>query len=316
MVTQIKAQFEDSQQIINPSVQPISFEKSIDNYSSQSSSEELYNLLVFKEKNITELSNKIQKLEASVLDLQENLKEKDSVIDARTKAITLMSENLSKKGKSTLDALDDTKEQMRKMQENFVTFETQMKIDKQKLFINLEEKNNELCIIQSLNEKLTKQVDDLKTKLESVVCTKEEDKLSMLEAKIKQNEIEKEEHLNNIDKLQVKINDLNATLKDLQSHVCAPKETSNDNDELAKLKKQLDESNKNMIKTKAQHKSKVKDLTKKIDAFKKISDVNAELVKLESDNSRLNLKIAELEEEKGNLQLKLNESPNVEGGYF
>lgn len=314
MVTQIKAQFDDSQQhLINQSVQSISFEKSIDNYTSQSNSEELYNVLVSKEENITELNNKIQKLEANVLDLQENLKEKDSVLDARTKAITLMTESLSKKGKDTLDALDDTKEQMRKMQENFITFETQMKMDKQKLIIDLEEKNNELCIVHSNNEKLSKEVEELNQKLDTSLNTSKEDRITAMETTIKQNEIEKEVHLIQINKLQADINDLNATLTKFQSHVCISKESPDDSEEIAKLRKQLDESNKNMIKTKAQHKKRVKELNEKIDNFKKVNDVNAELDKLEVENSRLNLKIAELEEEKGNLQLKLNESSYVEG---
>lgn len=47
---------------------------------------------------INELRNKIASLEGNILDLQETCKEKDSVIDSKTKAITLMSADLSKKG--------------------------------------------------------------------------------------------------------------------------------------------------------------------------------------------------------------------------
>ena len=37
------------------------------------------------------------------MDLEENLREKDELIRARTQAVTLMSADLSAKGKSTLD---------------------------------------------------------------------------------------------------------------------------------------------------------------------------------------------------------------------
>lgn len=124
MVTQLKAQLNDSQQLIGPVT---TYESKSFDYSKNSSPEELYNILVIKERKITELIAKSQKQEATILDLQENLKEKDSVIEARTKAITLMTDSLSRKGKDTLDALDDTKEQMRSMQENFVTLESEMK---------------------------------------------------------------------------------------------------------------------------------------------------------------------------------------------
>ena len=41
--------------------------------------------------------------ERKIMDLEENLREKDELIRARTQAVTLMSADLSAKGKSTLD---------------------------------------------------------------------------------------------------------------------------------------------------------------------------------------------------------------------
>lgn len=49
-------------------------------------------------KQIAELQNKVLELQATVTDLQETCKEKDSVIESKTKAITLMSADLSQKG--------------------------------------------------------------------------------------------------------------------------------------------------------------------------------------------------------------------------
>lgn len=94
------------------------------------------------------LSNKILELEATVLDLQENLKEKDSVIDSKTKAVTLMSADLSKKGKTTLDTLEDTKDEMRTMQENFVLIETSLKNKNASLLEQLQERDNKISELE------------------------------------------------------------------------------------------------------------------------------------------------------------------------
>lgn len=101
-----------------------------------------------KENKIIELNNKILELEATVLDLQENLKEKDSVIDSKTKAITLMSADLSKKGKTTLDTLEDTKDEMRMMQENFVLIETSLKNKNTSLLEQLQERDDRITELE------------------------------------------------------------------------------------------------------------------------------------------------------------------------
>lgn len=101
-----------------------------------------------KENKIIGLNNKILELEATVLDLQENLKEKDSVIDSKTKAITLMSADLSKKGKTTLDTLEDTKDEMRMMQENFVLIETSLKNKNTSLLEQLQERDDRITELE------------------------------------------------------------------------------------------------------------------------------------------------------------------------
>jgi len=101
-----------------------------------------------KEKKIVELNNKIVELEATILDLQENLKEKDSVIDSKTKAVTLMSADLSKKGKTTLDTLEDTKDEMRTMQENFILIEMSLKDKNANLLEQLEERDNRISELE------------------------------------------------------------------------------------------------------------------------------------------------------------------------
>ena len=49
-------------------------------------------------------------------DLEEGLKEKDEVISARTAAVGLASASLAAKGKDTLDQLEDTRAELRRVQ--------------------------------------------------------------------------------------------------------------------------------------------------------------------------------------------------------
>lgn len=297
MVIQLKAQLDDSQNLINQSPINLSFaEVKSDSYSAETSSQELYKILVNKESRISELSQLVQKLEANVFDLQENIKEKDQVIDARTKAITLMSENLSKKGKTALDTLEDTKEQMRKMQENFIQLEDDMNKEKQRLLVELQQKNQE---IESFKDvvKNQEQLNEELHRFKALVSEKED----AVEA------ISKENH-----EFAKKITEMEKIIQGLKLE--AGDKTSQ-NEEVAKLKKQLDESNKSMIKMKAQHKSKIKELNKKIDTLKKSVNPHSGVEELTREIDKLNEKILELEKEKEELFSHI-EQANVDKGIY
>ncbi|KAK1124468.1 hypothetical protein K0M31_006819 [Melipona bicolor] len=388
-----------------------------------------------KENKIAELNNKILELEAVIMDLQENLKEKDSVIESKTKAVTLMSADLSKKGKTTLDTLEDTKDEMRTMQEHFVLLEMSLKNKNENLLIQLQERDSKIVELEDLIDGFKKQINKQKLSesasadfsrstmdalveskevmksmqenfvlIESSLKTKNENllqqlkdyelklaeanerifklesgigivrdpivsdlqfKLEKLEHNNKQLQDEKYELQKNVAELQdkivnismhgngaimekdnriVELENLVEELKqsnklleeeskaELQNQVAdlilkneeylnkitdlenlvhkleeqkneiiakLPEENTIEEDEkVMKLTKELEELNKSMIKIKAQHKSKVKSLQKQLENFKKMSDTNAELVKLGNQ-------VALLEEEKGNLQLSL-----------
>lgn len=357
MVIQLKAQLDDSQNLISQSPLNLSqAEPKVDSYSPDTSSQELYKILLIKEKRVSELLSKVQKLEGTVLDLQENIKEKDQVIDARTKAITLMSENLSKKGKHTLDMLEETKQQMRKMQENFVQLESDMEGDKQKLLIELEEKKKEIVELNTKNsileaeklklqeeldifksqsgdiESYKKQIEELNEKLASIGEVDDKKSPRKRHKKYDKSKVSppKEEVDNRIAELQsivdktkeenekyvLRITELEDTVKKLNKQfesVSKLPDGDNINEEIARLRKQVDESNKNMIKVKAQHKSKIKELTKKIETFKSANDANAEVVRLENENCKLNKKIEELQQEKDSLLLQQSD---VKTGLF
>ncbi|KAK8756351.1 hypothetical protein V5799_000954 [Amblyomma americanum] len=95
--------------------------------SSTKEEERLYAQMVYKDSRILELNNQILELERRILDLQENLREKDQVLQARSKAIQLMTEDLSLRNKTTVDDLDDTRAEMRQMQQNFLEKEMSWK---------------------------------------------------------------------------------------------------------------------------------------------------------------------------------------------
>ncbi|XP_076633103.1 uncharacterized protein LOC143347628 isoform X2 [Colletes latitarsis] len=388
-----------------------------------------------KESKIAELNDKILELEATVIDLQENLKEKDSVIDSKTKAVTLMSADLSMKGKMTLDTLEDTKDEMRTMQEHFVLLETSLKNKNENLLMQLQERDNKIVELeesikrseQQINEqKLSESasVDFSRSTMDTLVETKEamksmQENFVLIESSLKmkndnllqqlqdyelklaeanervfklesgigiernptiddlQYKLEKLEHSNK--QLQDEKYELQKSVADLQDKIInvslhgngaiiekdnrivelenlieelkqsntlleeeskvelqkqladvtqkngeyinkiadlenlvheLEEQKSNiaarlsdesavkDDEKVAKLTKELEELNKSMIKIKAQHRSKVKNLQKQLENFKMVSDTNAELVRLANQ-------VALLEEEKGNLQLNL-----------
>lgn len=389
-----------------------------------------------KEKKIMELNSKIVELEATILDLRENLKEKDSVIDSKTKAVTLMSADFSKKGKTTLDTLEDTKDEMRTMQENFILIETSLKNKNTSLLGQLEERNNRISelehtvnrieeqlkerkiaesasadfsrstmdtlaetkdVMKSMQENFvlvesslklkndnllqqlgqyeiklaeakerifqlesgagivtTPAVEDLQFRIEKleqnnrqlldekyelqknntelqdkIIASKlvdgndaivekdnriaelenlieelkqsnkllEEESKTELQKQLAELSSKNEEHSNKITDLEKQMHELEAEKNDIAARLSAEQAVSKE-DMVIKLTKELEDLNKSMIKLKAQHRSKVKNLQKQLENFKMVSDTNAELV-------RLGNQVALLEEEKGNLQLSL-----------
>lgn len=100
----------------------------------------------------SEQSKLIQQLNAHIMDLEENLKEKDGLIEARTKAANLISESLSLKGKDTVDLLEETKQEMAKMQENFVTTEDDLNKRIATLEKEIQAKDKRIANLEEVND--------------------------------------------------------------------------------------------------------------------------------------------------------------------
>ncbi|XP_029051573.2 protein lava lamp-like isoform X5 [Osmia bicornis bicornis] len=377
-----------------------------------------------KENQIAVLNKKILELEATVIDLQENLKEKDSVIESKTRAVTLMSADLSKKGKTTLDTLEDTKDEMRTMQEHFILLETSLKNKNESLLEQLQGRDNKIAELEDsikgfeqqlsqssgadvprstldtlletkeamksmqenfvlvesslkakndhlleqlgdyelklaeANERIFKlesgigiikdpTVDDLQYKLEKLEHSNkqlqdekyelqkniaelqdkilnlsvngnngalmekdnrivelenlieelkqsnkllEEESKAELQQKLADLTLKNEEYSNKIADLEGLVHELEEQKSDIAARLSDESSLKGD-EKVAKLTKELEELNKSMIKIKAQHRSKIKNLQKQLENVKKVSDTNAELV-------RLGNQVALLEEEK------------------
>lgn len=388
MVTQLKSKFETSQMSLEKSVElgrsmgdlsSISLaplhSQSVSDVSHTSRTFNLENEKIkFLEKRIRELETKINdkqnlpeservhRLEGKVMDLEENLREKESIIDARTKAVQLLSENLTKKKKDVVDSLEDTKQEMFKMQETFLDAETTYKDEVNRLnrvirvksadIQNLEEKctileksrydltieNSELKTkledvqdystkiseLNKLNETLQKQISSLEsqgyefiteddvgesTQSESSKETRSGllEKIKSLEELVKTHADESEQLEEKLQEKTVELNVINANFIVLQDKYNSlgpkslfpsdPAAGEEAQAEIADLKQQLDDSNKNMIKTKL----KMKQLQKQVDSFKK-ADANQEVARLTEEIQTLTQRITDLEEDKGNNQ--------------
>ncbi|XP_022114509.2 COP1-interactive protein 1 isoform X2 [Pieris rapae] len=106
--------------------------------------------------------------------------------------------------------------------------------------------------------------------------------------------------------IETEKSDLRCETKDTTRVDGSPEERLNAaQEQIALLTEEIDSANKNMIKVKANCKSKLKQMQKTIDKFGSVSDANAEIVRLNEEIHQLSQKVAELEEEKGNLQLHL-----------
>lgn len=94
----------------------------------------------------------IKTLEQKICDLEESLKVKDDVIQARTQAASLITESLSLKGKSTVDLLEETKQEMFKMQTAFVHVEDEMKAEIDRLHKECQVKDKKIANLEEVND--------------------------------------------------------------------------------------------------------------------------------------------------------------------
>lgn len=55
------------------------------------------------------------------------------MLDAKARSITLISEDMSRRNKATVDALEETRQEMREMQNQFIELEAKLRSENQAL---------------------------------------------------------------------------------------------------------------------------------------------------------------------------------------
>lgn len=183
----------------------------------------------------------VKRLESKILDLEEALKEKECIIDARTQAVSLLSENLSLKGKNTVDLLEDTKLEMQEMQKTFVEAENGYRVEIARLQSEIEEKNFKIENMDQVNDiletarfDLTVKNSELEEKFDGV--QEFSNKLSELN-KINRNlqqriaELESDKHSDiDVDELQATIGTLQHENDDLKKMLQRTEDVAEDAD--------------------------------------------------------------------------------------
>lgn len=184
----------------------------------------------------SENSIKVKSLESKILDLEEALKEKECIIDARTQAVSLLSENLSLKGKNTIDLLEETKLEMHEMQKKFIEAETGYRVEIERLKSEIEEKNFKIENMDQVNDILETARFDLTVKNSEL----EEKFDGVQEFSNKLSELNKVNHnlqlriafLENEKKTDINVDELEATIEKLQL----------ENDDLKKMLQNTDDA--------------------------------------------------------------------------
>lgn len=122
------------------------------------------------------------------------------------------------------------------------------------------EKDNRIAELENLIEELK----------HSNELLKEESKAE-LQKQIADLSSKNEEYSNRITDLENQVHELETERNDIVARLSAEQTAPKEDDVVQKLTKELEDLNKNMIKLKAQHKSKVKSLQKQLDNFKMVT---------------------------------------------
>ncbi|GFU25161.1 uncharacterized protein TNCV_3360712 [Trichonephila clavipes] len=256
--------------------------------SKDSNVQEMYAQVVYKDAKIMDLNNQILEHEKKIMDLQEHIKEKDEVLQQRNRAVQLMAEDMSRKGKSVVDELDETREQMKIMQQNFSVVESDWKKELEKYKVQVSELENQIIDFEKKlknSEVNTKNIEAARYELSVKNAELQKKIVCVQESAAKQCELYNKE-------IGGEVETLRKSLESEKQHA-------------AELQKALDESNSQsdnkVLKARVKERTKFKALERELNELKKASQQKPEeIVELQQH-------IAELEEEKGSLQLKMME---------
>lgn len=253
--------------------------------SSSKEEERMYAQMVYKDSKILELNNQILELERRILDLQENLREKDQVLQARSRAIQLMTEDLSLRNKTTVDDLDDTRAEMRLMQQYFLEQETSWKQREATLSADLDSNKGRVSEL----EESFRRLESTRFQLAAHNAELQEKVVRLQEAAEKARTEQAATFQAKLDSLSKELDEKTAALEEAQKT----------------LQESTRETEAKVLKARALERRRAKHIEREL---KELKEHKKESPAPESsDITTLQQQIAELEEEKGALQLKLLE---------
>ncbi|KAH6924870.1 hypothetical protein HPB50_025768 [Hyalomma asiaticum] len=229
--------------------------------------------MVYKDSKILELNNQILELERRILDLQENLREKDQVLQSRSKAIKLVTEDLSLRSKTAVDDLDDTRAEMRLMQQNFLEKEMSWKQREVSLTADLDS-----------NKSRVADLEEGFRKLESTRFQLAAHNAELQEKVVRLQESVEKAKADQATAFQAKIDSLT---KELEQKTAALEETQKT------LQDTTRETDNRILKARALERRRAKQFERELQELKKVQSEAAS-----SDVTTLQHRIAELEEEK------------------
>ncbi|CAN7942092.1 unnamed protein product, partial [Ixodes pacificus] len=246
----------------------------------QEDREKLYAQMVYKDSRILELSREAEALEARILDLQESLREKDQVLQARTRAVQLVTEDLSLRSKTAVDDLDDTRAEMQRLQRDFLEREAAWR-----------EREASLAADLAAGQARVKECEEAVRRVESTRFELATRNAELQERLVKAQEAATRCKADHDRVVQEKLDSLN---KELEAKSAALEEAQGT----------LRETDARILKARALERRRAKVLERELAELKKdLPDGEAMTV--------LQQRIAELEEEKGALQLRALETEDT-----
>ncbi|XP_064097948.1 LOW QUALITY PROTEIN: golgin subfamily B member 1-like [Macrobrachium nipponense] len=228
------------------------------------SMQKLYQQIVYKDNTILDLTQKLTHLEGVIQEQQEQLSEKDKIIEARTEAVSLIAKAQDEKSLKTLEELEEVRYQMKKMQENFILKEQELTAERDSLSKELKDK------IKKVN-----QLEDNGRRLENLRF-----EMSTRNAE-----------------LQEKIVGLQSDAKALREQSEAERQTYSEKDSLIQELKQK------LVKAEAHGQKKLKALEKQLKGIKqdgnageKILELQNAIAELEEEKGNLQLKLVDFDD--------------------
>ena len=165
----------------------------------------MYEQLSAKDNKIIELQEENVILKRQVWDLEEGLKEKDEVIGARTAAVGLASASLAAKGKDTLDQLEDTRQELRRLQEDWSSELLGWRREREEARILAESAQSRIDALQETNRRLEQGKEDMTRKNQELrqQITNLEEEVAHVKSRAREDKIFMEAKIEEVEELKV-----------------------------------------------------------------------------------------------------------------